>query len=352
MMNRALIIVLLFAATVIAEPKAVWRDRLEVTGVSTADALRVVVVSGDASTIAKRPAIVGDWKSFGKEAFAFVPKYPLVPGGNYRVYFDADTKFADVALPDLRDKTPPVLKQIFPSSDTIPENTLRFYLVFSKSMSRGEAYTRVKILDEKGKAVDQPFLELEEELWDADQKRLTLLIDPGRIKQEVKPRLDLGPVFQAGKKFTIVVDGRWPDSTGAVLGNDWRRQITAGEPRAVAPTPKDWKVAAPSESKSPLSITFPVSMDESLLQRTLTVLDNAGSEILGKVVVEKNETVWKFVPIQPWKAGRFAIRLDWKLEDVSGNAIERPFESEETPVGKKIVPTKSSLIPFEFSPKS
>ena len=76
---------------------------------------------------------------------------------------------------------------------------LRFYLEFDRPMPRGDVYKYVRLLNEKGDKVPLPFLEIDDELWNADQTRLTLLIDPGRIKKEVKPRIDLGPVFEAGR---------------------------------------------------------------------------------------------------------------------------------------------------------
>ena len=64
----------------------------------------------------------------------------------------------------------------------------KFYLHFSAPMSRGEAYANIHLLDADGKPVEHAFLELEQELWDPAMKRFTLLIDPGRIKQGLKPR--------------------------------------------------------------------------------------------------------------------------------------------------------------------
>ncbi|WP_020474094.1 hypothetical protein [Zavarzinella formosa] len=349
-MRPAIGIWLFFGSMVFAEPTAVWRDhQLVVLNAPSTAAARVVVASGTEEAIAQRPAIAGEWKALGREASAFLPKYPFQPGGKYRVFFNEKTKFADVTIPDERDKTRPVLTQVFPSGDQIPENTLRFYLVFSKPMSRGDVYSRIRVLDENAKAVDQPFLIIDEELWDADQKRLTLLVDPGRIKQEVKPRLDLGPVFQSGKKFTIVIDGNWPDSNDVPLGNDWRRVVTATPPQTKAPTPKDWKIVPPTRPGEALSITFPVAMDEALLMNCLTVLETDGKEMAGKITLDKQETVWRFSPAQPWKNGDHQIRLNWKLEDVSGNAIDRPFEAEELPVRQRQPQVKTSLIPFAVS---
>ncbi len=55
-------------------------------------------------------------------------------------------------------------------------------------MSRGDSYRHIQLRDAKGKAVELPFLELGEELWNPDMTRLTLFIDPGRVKRECPDR--------------------------------------------------------------------------------------------------------------------------------------------------------------------
>jgi len=337
---------LILGTVVFAEPAAAWRDhRLTVSGVTSAANVRVVVGSGTAEAVAQRPAVTGEWSSADKDAYAFEPKYPLLPGAKYRVFF-SEKLFADVTVPATRVKTPPVLKHVFPSGDTIPENTLRLYLVFSKPMSRGEAYARVKILDETGKAVKHPFLELDDELWEAGQTRLTLYLDPGRIKKEVGPRLQFGPVFEAGKKYTLVVDGKWPDANGITSGNELRKAFTAAESNAKAPTPGEWKITAPATPADPVTVTFPRTMDEALLRSFLSVRTDDDKPVAGTITLEKGETVWKFTPAKPWTPGGYALRLDSRLEDVSGNAIDQPFEVEETTDRKK-KPVTVKLIPFQ-----
>ena len=51
---------------------------------------------------------------------------------------------------------PTVVEAVYPTAERLPENQLKFYLHFSAPMSRGEAYRRVQLLDEKGKAVELP----------------------------------------------------------------------------------------------------------------------------------------------------------------------------------------------------
>ena len=57
-------------------------------------------------------------------------------------------------------------------------------------MQRGDIYRYIRLLDDEGIAVELPFLEIEQELWSRDGHRLMLLLDPGRVKRELKPRID------------------------------------------------------------------------------------------------------------------------------------------------------------------
>ena len=76
-------------------------------------------------------------------------------------------------------------RQVYPSADRLPENQLKFYLHFSAPMSQGDCYRHIKLLDARGKAVDLPFLELDQELWDPTGTRFTLFFDPWRIKRAI-----------------------------------------------------------------------------------------------------------------------------------------------------------------------
>ena len=173
----------------------------------------------------------------------------------------------EVATPKAERGKPTVVTQIYPSVPELPENVLRFYIEFNQPMPRGDVYKYVQVLDENGKPDDLPFVELDNELWNRDQTRLTLLIDPGRIKKEVKPRIDLGPVFRAGKKYTLVVSGRWPTLNGEPLGREIRKPITATAEVSRAIDPKAWKCVAPSGEKVPLQVAFDRPIDQVILMR-------------------------------------------------------------------------------------
>ena len=116
---------------------------------------------------------------------------------------------ADYSPPQRVARSTTRVVSVWPSRELLPENLLRFYVSFSAPMSRGEAYRRIKLLDAStGKPVDAPFLELDEELWSPDGTRFTLLFDPGRIKRGLRPREEVGPVLEAGKSYSLMIETR------------------------------------------------------------------------------------------------------------------------------------------------
>jgi hypothetical protein len=145
--------------------------------------LQVYVGEGDV------PPLLGDY-TVEHGTLKFRPRYPLSPGVRVRGSFKLRGKqvaSAEFLIPKV-DVTPSTqVLQVYPTSSLIPENQLKFYLVFSAPMSRGEAWRHMKLLDESGHPVDLPFLELDQETWDAEGRRLTVLFDPGRIKRGVLP---------------------------------------------------------------------------------------------------------------------------------------------------------------------
>jgi hypothetical protein len=218
---------------------------------------------------------------------------------------------------------PTAVTAVYPTGPDLPANVLRFYVQFNRSMPRGDVYRYVQVLDDAGKVVEQPFLEMDDELWNPDQTRLTLLIDPGRIKKEVKPRIDLGPVFRAGRKYQLVVRGTWPDLDGRPLGDDLVRPFTVRPPISEAVDPRAWKLTT---TQGVLTVKFDRPMDRVLLESSLTVLGPDGGAVPGVAEVVGPETAWSFRPKAAWADGEYKLRVDPVLEDPCGNAVGRPFE--------------------------
>ena len=312
----------------------------------------VEAIGKEAREEAERPALLGSYRvDLETGAVRFRSRFPAEPGVSYRSVYRAkgsDKVTCEFSIAEAAGwaKATRVVA-ISPSGDVLPENLLKFYISFSRPMSRGEAYEHLRLLDANGKALDLPFLELGEELWDTRAERFTLLFDPGRIKTGLKPREELGPVLEAGKSYTLVVDRGWRDASGKALGADFRKAFRAGAPDLSPPDPKSWIVRAPAaDTRGELSIRFPEPLDRGLLGHAFVVMDRAGKPIAGKGRVGEGETSWSFVPDAPWASGVGSIVVDTLLEDLAGNSIGRAFEVDVFErVDKKAV-GKSVRIPF------
>ena len=295
------------------------------------------------------PAMLGEY-ALDRTELVFRPRFPLRPGMLYRAVFqlpDSVPVEAVFEIPKAPTFPTTFVEQVFPTGTELPENVLKFYIHFSAPMSRAEAYRRIRLLDEQGKAIELPFLEIDEELWDRDGKRLTVLFDPGRIKRGLVPHEEVGPPIVQGQRYTLVIDAAWPDAEGKALKEGLRRtfHVTQAQRRPVEL--KTWRVKAPAAgSGQPLEVNFPWAMDRALLDRLIDVLDAAGRSVPGAIEVDREETRWRFAPRESWRAGAYRLRVNTALEDISGNKVDRPFDVDVFERVQRQIPTQTKDLPF------
>jgi hypothetical protein len=276
------------------------------------------------------PPLLGRQSRDG-DTLSFEPRFPLQPGLRYRAVYRAAGSAAPLvlsfAIPRATQAAASVLEHVYPSAELLPENLLKLYLHFSAPMSRGEAYARIRLLDEAGRAVELAFLEIDQELWDHAGRRLTILFDPGRVKRELLPNEEAGSPLREGRRYTLVVERGWPDAAGNPLAAEARKTFRVGPPDHDSPRLRDWRITPPrSGTRDALLVAFPEPLDRGLLERVLLVLDAGGTPLAGEVEVREQETRWLFTPRAPWRKGDHSLRVDTILEDLAGNSIGRPFE--------------------------
>ena len=296
------------------------------------------------------PPLAGTYAVEG-DSLVFHPRFALVPGVRYRAVFQPPGgKPIEASFEKKREPLAATTRvtHVYPSTGVLPSNTLKLYIYFSAPMSRGEAWQHIHMLDEKGQPLKYEFVEIQQELWDTNNTRLTVLFDPGRIKRGVQQNLDLGPPIAEGKQYTLLIDRRWQDARGVPLADEFRKAFRGGPANRTPPDPKTWRVTAPkAASPADLVIDFPKPMDFALLQRMIEVSGSAG-KIGGTVAVDKQETEWRFTPRGPWKAGAYHLLIDTGIEDLSGNHIGQPFDLDKFQKVTKNIESETISLPFDI----
>jgi hypothetical protein len=324
-------------------PEDAWRGLLVV---------RILPEGASSAEDAELPSLAGAYRVEGPDRLVFEPAYPLEPGLRYVARFrpgSDDAISLEISLPRPERSPSTRVEAVYPSVDVLPENLLKFYLVFSAPMSRGQVWDRIRLIDdESGAAVEMPFLELDEELWDPSGTRLTVLIDPGRIKRGVLPHDELGPALIAGGSYTLEIDSAWEDANGVPLVERHLAKFRVGPPDYEIPAPENWNIDVPAVGgREALVVRFDEPLDHGLVRSAIAV-EIDGSELLdGEVSVDANDSVWRFVPAAPWKRSAHALVVATTLEDLAGNSVARPFEVDATSTVGTRIEIDLARIPFE-----
>ena len=194
-------------------------------------------------------------------------------------------------------------------------------------MARGRIYRGIALFDEAGNRVPDPFLEIEQELWDAETSRLTLFFHPGRIKRGLVPNRERGLALKPGQRYRLVIDRQLRDASGNSMLRDFEKEIRVLPVDRKSPDIDQWRLQAPhAGERGPLQLTFDEPLDEALLQRMLPVIDEQGRRVPGQITVTQGERQWSFRPELPWREGRYRIEANPRLEDRAGNQLTRLFE--------------------------
>ena len=297
------------------------------------------------------PPLAGTYSLAGGK-LCFCPGLPLLPGQTYTARLErpglnlrAEYRTAPQAL-----AAAPQLSAIYPTSDRLPANHLKFYLVFSEPMESGVFLRHCRLVDARGREVEAPFRETE--LLSPDGKRLTLWFHPGRQKTGVNLNVEFGPVLHEGGDYRLVIDGRWKSARGVPLGTEVTKTFRAVPALHEQLTTRGWKLAVPvAGAREPLRVTFPQPLDWATLNRMLRVTGESGGTVVGEITVARGELEWRFVPAQPWRAGRHELRVATALEDHAGNSLARPFEVNlEQRARSRVLPASEAEIGLPFFP--
>ena len=265
-----------------------------------------------------------------KDAYIiFSPLIPFTRGQRYQVVVDEQI-IGEVSIPLLNSSDAGIsLLEIYPTQDTVPENLLKLFLKFSKPMREGESLSYLTLIRGKSDTLSGVFLELQPELWNEDQTMLTIWLDPGRIKRDLIPNLEMGAPLSNSESYKLIVSSQWKGLNGGLLDQDYTKGFMVSKRDSISPAPKDWLVNMPvSGSKSTLQINFNEALDYSLLNDVFLLLNNENEKFPGDWKIGFEEKSIQFIPVNEWEKGKYKIQIESRLEDLAGNNLYRLFETD------------------------
>jgi hypothetical protein len=274
------------------------------------------------------PAMAGRLVHDGDDV-CFVPRFPFVDGTSYTIAVGGTTA-AVLTRPRPQPPATTQVLAIYPTAAKVPRNLLRFYIWFSAPMSEGYAGGHVRLVDA---ASNEPMtgavLPVGSELWSADRRRLTILLDPARIKRGLTAQRQAGYPLRRGEPFRVVVDDGFRDALGRGLRGAAERRYAVGADERRRVDPGAWTLFAPSGgTREPLEVEFSRPLDHGLLARCLHVTGPDGQPVAGGAEPGPGERSWRLTPRQPWAPGGHRLIVEPVLEDVAGNSVSRLFDRD------------------------
>jgi hypothetical protein len=293
------------------------------------------------------PAMLGKYERQENE-LTFTPRFRLDAGQTYRAGLKLDGKLVslDYLMPAPPPKAPPTVVKIYPTTDVLPANHLKFYIYFDRPMRGGkELFKHIVLIDDKGNEILDPWLI--DEIWDEENNCLILYIHPGRIKWGVGLRQILGPVLHEKRQYSLNLRKEWTDIDGNKMSQDVVKKFHTTPEDRVRIALSQWKLAAAKAgTREPLTLTLPKPIDHRSLQRFLSVTDDKGQQVDGKMAIGGEEKTWQFTPNTVWRNHGYRLEIGGELEDVAGNTPLRPFDLDLK--APKLGPQK---LRFDFQPR-
>jgi len=216
-------------------------DCIRLTGLPAGADVRVF--PGTAAAAGSLPPMAGRLERDGAD-LCFVPRFAFLDGRSYTVTVDGTSAAVLVRPPPERAATTEVTG-IRPTAAEVPVNLLRCYVWFSAPMSEGYAAGHVRLARDDGSVIAGALLPSEHELWDASRRRLTVLLDPARIKRGLPGHQEAGYPLRPGEPFRLVVGDGFRDAQGLPLRAPAERRYEVGGEERRHVDPHRWELAVP-----------------------------------------------------------------------------------------------------------
>lgn len=214
---------------------------------------------------------------------------------------------------------------ISPQAKVLPANVLRFFVHFSSTAEGAFSRRDLRLRTAAGNVVGEPFLVLSEELWSPDGRRLTVLMEPGRIKRGMGGGAAHQPALVVGKRYVLEV------RTGGVL---LAKAFSVTTPVLEPLDERRWNLTRPRlRTRHKLVVVFDRTIDEASALDEVAMIGPDELPIEGRFDLSKDGQKLFFWPSDRWQPGRHRLDFSRRFEDVCGNrlgeALDHPIESAQ-----------------------
>lgn len=268
--------------------------------------------------------VAGHYRRSGNTV-CYTPMYPLAAGERFLVKAAgyADTLLSVPADPVQTPVAPASVAAIYPLADSIPKNILFFHVRFTQAMQEDQrAWKKIHIYNDSGQLVPNTWRQ--RSFWLDSGRLLVLMIHPGRVKSGIRY---IGPVFDIGRKYTLIADSSLKDRYGQSLKTSAQHTYSVGPDlkerlKIVSATTK-----VSSGSMEPVIIRLNNAADHAAAVAGISIADQSGKEVAFTLAQGKDNNI-NLYPAQSWTKGRYRIQIAGSFYDCTGNRMHRLFEMQ------------------------
>ena len=292
---------------------------IQVNGSNDTIQPNVYLLTGNAMATS---AVGGRFRSSGHNR-CFTPMYPLAAGERFIIKATGfvDTMISIPANSIQIPAAPTSVAAIYPLADSIPKNILFFHVRFTQSMQESEqAWMKISILDDKGTLIPNTWRQ--RSFWLDSGRLLVLMIHPGRVKSGIRY---IGPVFDVGKQYTLVVDSSLKDIYGRSVLAGSSHTYTVVKERKERIKINSVTANVTSGTNEPIALQLNNPVDHASALTGFSIVDQSEKE-LSFTLIQNNNNTLLLQPDKAWQPGRYHIVRAGRFYDCAGNRVNRLFE--------------------------
>ncbi|SHI41249.1 hypothetical protein [Aquimarina spongiae] len=270
-----------------------------------------------------------------KGRIRFTPFVPFNWEQDYTIVYNRTYTYFHLKIPD--DYQFISVKGVYPSADEVPANLLKWYVQFSKPINETAIYDHIHFLNRSGDTIPRAVLDFTNALISEDSKLLTVWIEPGRQKRDLIPNQELGPVFEEGKTYTLVISGI-KDQAGVQMKDHFTKQFQVAKADRQQPDIHSWKITPPKRNTQlQLIIDCKESLDYGSTIESMQIVDSNNNLIEGNWQFSNKESTLSFNPLKKWNKESYTVFFNPKLEDLAGNNLDRLFDRKVGELSSSVV---------------